>query len=565
LTGIIAWRDDGYRMPFGNGGKSLESQFPVFQKFAKARAAVIGTGAGYASLPGEEPPWHRVLLANALPLAMSLLCVGLATGGLLLVDRFLPANFVPIVYLVPVIIAATRWGIWPAILAATSGAAAADFFFFPPFYSFRLDDPQAIIDLLLFLLVALVSGDLASRLRYETETLRQREKEIQYLYEFSRRLAACFTVSDMISAIQDYLSWTLGRHTAFFLSASDKTFPLAPSGVIPERVRESATSMMRRIGPRASTVRDDPTRSLWLLREVASEGTTHGVIAVNIGGDSRAVIDTKTRRLEAILAETSLTLQRLDIGGAMEEAALLLKDQLLRDAFHGNLAHELRSPLAAIRGSASVLETMPAIRNEHRAHSLVEGITDEVERLDGFIGNLLNATRVSASDVRPHLQCADPRDIVNAAIRRRSRQLAAHTVDIGFDDDLPMINVDSALVEEACGQLLENAAKYSPSGSTISVNTRAAHGRVILSISDSGAGITPDEQQQLGLRSFRSQRHQATIPGSGLGFWIASTFIKANDGSIEIVSGGEGQGTAASIVLPEARIEDDHSTGSADE
>ena len=551
-------------MPFGNKGKSLASPFPVFQKFAKASTAFIGTG-GYAALPSEELPLHRFLLANALSVTLSLLCVALATIGLLAIDRFLPANITPIVYLIPVIIAATRWGTWPAIVAAITGAAAADFFFFPPYYSFRLDDPQAIVDLLVFLLVALVGGDLASRVRHETETLRRREKEIQYLYEFSRRLAACFTVSDLISAIQDYLSGTLGRHTAFFLSASDRSFPLAPTAAIPERVKESAASMMRKIGPRSSTVWDDPTRSLWLLREVASENTTHGVIAVNIGGDSRIVIDTRTRRVEAILAEASLTLQRLDIGGAMEEAALLLKDQLLRDAFHGNLSHELRSPLAAIRGSASVLESMASIRNEDRAHSLVEAITDEVERLDGFIGNLLNATRVSASDVRPHLECADPRDIVNASIRRRARQLAAHNVNIRFDDDLPMINVDSALVEEACGQLLENAAKYSPSGSTISVNTRAVQGHVILSVSDQGVGITPDEQQQLGRRSFRSQRHQATIPGSGLGFWIASTFIKANEGSIEIVSGGKGQGTTASIILPEARIEDDQSAGSVDE
>jgi K+-sensing histidine kinase KdpD len=552
-------------MPFGNEGKSLRSQFPVFQKFAKASTAVIGTGGGYASPPGEELSWYRLLLAKALPLTLSLLCVGLATGGLLLADRFVPANFVPIVYLVPVIIAATRWGTWPAIAAAISGAAAADFFFFPPYYSFRLDDPQAVVDLLVFLLVALVSGDLASRLRHETETLRQREKEIQYLHQFSRRLAACFTVSDLISAIQNYLSGTLGRHTAFFLATLQRNFQPDSAGLVPQMVQESAAAMMRNTGPGANTIRDEPTKSIWLLRAVVSEDATHGVIAVNIGSDSRAVIDTKARRVEAILAEASLTLQRLDIGGAMEEAALRLKDQLLRDAFHGNLSHELRSPLAAIRGSASVLESMPAIRSEHRAHSLVEGITDEVERLDGFIGNLLNASRVSASDVQPHLECADPRDIVNAAIRRRSRQLAAHNLDIRFDDELPMINVDSALVEEACGQLLENAAKYSPSGSTISVHTRAAHGQVILSISDSGAGITPDEQQQLGRRSFRSQRHQAAIPGSGLGFWIASTFIKANDGSIEIVSGGKGQGTTASIVLPEAQIEDDESAGSADE
>jgi len=537
----------------------------VFQRFAKASMAFIGAGGGSASLPGKELPLHRILLANALPLALSLLCVGLATGGLLLINHLLPANLVPIVYLVPVIIAATRWGTWPAIAAAVTSAAAADFFFFPPYYSFRLDDPQAIVDLLLFLLVALVSGDLASRLRNETETLRQHEREIQYLYEFSRRLAACFTVSDLISAIQNYLSGALGKRTAFFFATLHKNFQPDSAGAVPQMVQESAASMMRKDGLRANTIRDEPTKSVWLLRAVDSEDTTHGVIAVNIGSDSRAAIDTNTRRVEAILAEASLTLQRLDIGGAMEVAALRLKDQLLRDAFHGNLSHELRSPLAAIRGSASVLESMPAIRDEDRAHSLVEGITDQVARLDGFIGNLLNATRVSASDVRPHLVCADPRDIVNAAIRRRSRQLAGHTVKVGFDDDLPMINVDSALLEEACAQLLENAAKYSAPGSTISVNTRAEQGRVIVSISDSGAGITEDEQQQLGRRSFRSPRHQATIPGSGLGFWIASTFVKANEGTIEIVSGGQGQGTTASIILPEAEIEDDRSVGSADE
>jgi K+-sensing histidine kinase KdpD len=551
-------------MPLGNERKSVELQIPVFQWFAKASTAFTENKPGYAALTGEEFLLHRFLLANALPLTKSMLGVGLATAGLLLIERFSPASLVPIVYLIPVIVAATRWGTWAAITAAITSAAAADFFFYPPFYSFRLDDPQAIVDLLLFLLVALVSGELASRLRSETESLRQREQELQYLYEFSRRLAACFTVSDLISAIQNYLSGALGRPTAFFFATSDKNFQPEPAGV-PLMVQERAASMTRKIGLGADTIRDEATKSVWLLRSVASDDTTHGVIAVNIGSDSRAVIDASTRRVEAILAEASLTLQRLDIGGAMEEAALRLKDQLLRDAFHGNLSHELRSPLAAIRGSASVLESMPAIRNEDRAYSLVEAVTDEVARLDGFIGNLLNATRVSASDVRPHLKCADPRDIVNAAVRRKSRQLAAHNVKINFDDDLPMINVDSALVEEACGQILENAAKYSPSGSTILVNTRAAQGRLILSISDQGVGITPDEQQQLGRRSFRSLRHQASVPGSGLGFWIASTFIKANEGSIEIVSGGQGQGTTASIILPEAQIEEDQSAGSADE
>ena len=549
-------------------GKNLESQSSMLQRFTSMNANSAASGTGSSPVLSDDLPLRRFLLTDALPLVltllMSLLWVGLATAGLLLIDRLLPLNFVPIVYLIPVVIAATRWGTWPAIVAAIAGAAAADFLFFPPFYSFRIDDPQEVINLCLFLFVAFVSGDLASRLRRETETLRQREQEIQYLHEFSRRLAACFSVPDLILAVQNYLSFTLGQHAVFFLAAFDKKFRPGHATAIPAMVQESAGAMMEGGGPGARTIIDEPSKEVWLLRTVSSEETIHGVIAVNVGHGPRADIGARTRRVEAILAEASLTLHRLDIGKAMEEAALRLKAELLRDAFHGNLAHELRSPLAGIRGSASVLETVPAIRNDARVLSLVDAIADEVERLDGFIRNLLNAARVNASDVRPHLESADPADIVNAAIRRRSRQLTAHTIKIEFADDLPLINVDSALVEEACGQLLENAAKYSPAGSTISISLRAEQGRVIFSVTDQGAGITPDELQQLGRKSFRSQRHQTT-PGSGLGFWIASTFIRENGGTIDISSRGQGKGATASISLPGSPTNPSELTASAEE
>jgi two-component system, OmpR family, sensor histidine kinase KdpD len=545
-------------MPFGSEGKPWKLPRPSPRQ-AQANAALAG-----GAPPVNAWPWGRQLLTSALPLAMSLSLVGAATIGLFLIGPLSPANLAPLVYLIPVMIAATRWGTWPAIVAAIASAAAADFFFYPPFYSFRLDDSQAAINLLVFLLVALISGDLMSRLRRETETLRRREHELQYLYRFSRRLASCHTVADLAEAIQDYLSETFGRHTAFFFPVSVTVSRPVMVGAVPAIVQDDAASMMKPGGAHSRTIRDHDDKSLWLLRAVVSGEATHGVIAVDIGEEPRAGVDERTRRVEAILAEASQTLQRLDIGGALEEASHRSKDQLLRDAFHGDLSHELRSPLAAIRGSASVLEAMPSIRDEGRAFPLVSTITDEADRLDSFIGNLLNATRVSASDIRPHLSCADPRDIINAAIRRRSRPLAAHAVKVRFDNDLPMVNVDSALAEEACGQLLENAAKYSPSGSTISVAVSAEKGHVTFSISDQGAGITAEERAQLGRRSFRGARHREAVAGAGLGFWIASTFVAANDGTIDITSEGEGRGTTASIILPEAMIDED-AAGSADE
>src|SRR6202034_1021275 len=276
----------------------------------------------------------------------------------------------------------------------------------------------------------------------------------------------------------------------------------------------------------------------------------HGLVAVNIGSGSDEAVAIKTHRVEAILEEVSLTLHRIDIEKAMEDARLRLQAQLLRDAFHGTLSHELCSPLAAIQGSASVLDSIPLVQKDDRARSLVEAISDEVAELDRFIQNLLNATRVTAGGVTPHLEWADPRDIVNAAIKARSRRLSAHTIQTEFADDLPLVHVDSGLIEESCGQLLENAAKYSPSGSTILVSVKSRQDDIILSISDQGVGITADERPQLGRRLFRSQRHQATIPGSVLGFWIASIFVGANGGSIDIASPGQGLGATASILLP---------------
>jgi len=527
----------------------LNSHLPIDQKLAKPRARPIGIGTGGASALDAEPPSRGVWRTHVVPLLLSFLGVSVVTAILLPLRQDAAANLVPIAYLIPVIFAATRWGIWSATLASIVSMVEADFFFFPPVYSFRVEDPQEVVDLLMFLIVALVSSNLASRLRHETESLRLREQEIQLLYEFSRLLAACFTVSDLVSAIQKYLSRTLGQPALFFAARTDAHFETPPFGSVPGVVHARVASMKAQIGAPPVAILDEPAQNVWLLGPVCSETTVHGLVAVNIGGGSREAVEIKTRRIEAILEEVSLTLQRIDIENAIKDARLHLQAELLRDAFHGTLSHELCTPLATIRGSASVMDTMPAVRQDDRLHALVEGISDEAVHLDGFIQNLLNATRVTAGGVAPHLEWAELRDIVNAAIKGRARRLSSHKIEMAFAEDLPLVNVDSGLIEEACGQILENAAKYSPSGSRISISARAEQTQVVLSISDQGVGITPEEQQQIGRRSFRGQRHQG-VPGSGLGFWIASTFVRANGGTIDIASKGQGQGTTASIALP---------------
>ncbi len=502
-----------------------------------------------AQTPGHpaERRWAKIITS----LIISVANVFAITALMLPLDQRFAANLVPIAYLLPVIYAATRWGVAHATLASVAAIACADFFFLDPVYSFRIEDPNDAVDLLLFLIVALVSSNLASRLRRETERLRRREQELRQLYDFSRRLATCFTVPDLILAIQHFLSLSFKQKATFFVVTADGHCEFSEPAAIPKQVLDASARIAVHLDAPSHSIVDEMTQDVWMLRAITSETSVHGAIAINIGGGSPKSIKSNTQHIEAILEEVALTLKRLDIGKAMEDARLHLQGQLLRDAFHGTLSHELCSPLASIRGSASVLNSIVFVRADKQASALVDGILEEVAELEGFIQNLLNATRVTSGGLSPRHEWADPHDIVNAAVKRRGRRLASHKISMVFGDELPLIEVDSGLVEESLGQILENAAKYSPSGSPIVIDTQLIDGTVTISVTDEGIGIPSQELPHLGRRSFRGAQHKNTTPGSGLGFWIASTFIRASGGTIAVANYGQGTRVTISLTASE--------------
>jgi K+-sensing histidine kinase KdpD len=459
-------------------------------------------------------------------------------------------NFIPVAYLVPVIIAATRWGAIPAIAASIGGFLASDYFFYAPYYSLAMDDPQEVVDLLLFLFVALVTSNLATHLKRDADALRRSKRETRDLYDFSRRLAACFTVSDIVFAIQTYLSNTLERE-AFLISApAESDLDSHQLHAAPEHIHQEAAAMIDTGDPLSRTIFDPTTRHIWLLTALSTETAYHGVIAVDLGSGPRANVEIMRRQVDAMLGDAAITLERLDLLNAMNEAKLRQQSDTLKEALVGSVSHELRTPLTAILGSASVLDKTPELQRDDRIRQLVTAMYDEAKHLDNDIQNLINATRIAARDVQPRVDWVDPTDIVNAAIKQRSRRLTEHQIGLQLDNDLPLVKVESVLLEQALGQLLENAAKYSPSGSTITVSVRASERYVLLTVSDEGAGLTAEERQKLGRRAFRGSRHLDNIPGSGLGLWIARTFIAANGGTLEAASRGPGLGTEMSIRLP---------------
>jgi two-component system, OmpR family, sensor histidine kinase KdpD len=491
----------------------------------------------------DQPPAPGLLARTVIPIAASLGLVAIATVILLAARSILPlVNLVSIVYLAPVLIAATRWGLLPAVVCAFAGAAAADYLFYPPLYSFAIGDTQNIADLAVFLIIAFVTSHYMTRLRRRSESLVRSRRELRSLYAFSCQLAACFTVPDLIAATGNYLSEALGHRTILVdLETEAPTIDPVPDHVWREAVATAAA------GPGATrTIHDPDTHQDWLVRAV-SIGSVDRAAIVDLGRDSHEDLDAVIRRVDAVISEAAVTLGRLDVAKAIEEAHLKSQADSLRDALIGTVTHELRTPLASIIGSTSVLDQIPSVRRSHRVHALVEAVREQASRLDGDIQNLLNAARITGHSIRPHLEWTDPTDIVSAAVRQKAERLAGHRLEHAIGPDLPLVKVSSVLVEQALGQLL-----VSPVGSTIRIAAQADQDRVVLSVSDEGAGLTAEEKQQIGNRSFRGARHINRVPGAGLGLWIADTFIVANGGTLDAHSTGPGLGTTVSIRLPAA-------------
>ena len=453
-----------------------------------------------------------------------------------------------LVYVVPVLVAAARWGMVSAIVAAVCGMLASAFFFFPPLYTLRIKDPQEVVNLILFVLVAIVVSHLASRLKRELETARRREIEMRDLYAFSRRLAVAFDVRDIHAAIEDHLAAIMQQPVLLFPGAREAAAAAsrdAPPAVL-AAVAEAASR--RSADGKGSTVAANGES--WLVRAVSPNNAEFGVIAINLRRASPEELAELRRRIDAVLADATATLERLDIARAIGEARMRAQTDQLRDALIESVSHELRTPLASILGAATVLSAAPALQNEKKLKALVHDVRDEAERLNHDIQNLLDATRISSEGVKPRVEWAEPADIIHSAVERCRDRLCDRRLSIDLAPDLPLVQVDPVLVQQALVQIFDNAAKYSEPGSRIAASARAVNGHLAISVSDEGAGLTRSEQARMWDRFVRGERLAAKTKGSGLGLWIANAFIAANGGKMQAASAGAGLGATMTIELP---------------
>jgi two-component system, OmpR family, sensor histidine kinase KdpD len=516
---------------------SVRNVLPLLRKYAGAARTRIRKAMAPGGVTG---------------LVMAVVFVIGTDAFLLLTDFLQERPPVALTFLIPIVVVAIRWGTLSAAVTAIGGAATLTYFFYSPFYTNSADSRSRVLGVIVFLVVSLVLGYLAARIRRDTAQAVKRENEIRDLYTFSQRISAAQSPAGIFEAMQQHLETLVGRKVLLFdsLGTLEAKSELLGDVEIPQAVTEAVCRMLA-AGADCSKniVVDDHRGCAWLVRPVSNNTAEFGVIAVDLGHPSDEQ-DELRARVVALISDAGLSLERLGLARTISEARTRAETEHFRQALIGSVSHELRTPLSSILGASTVLSLAPEVTGNARLKKLAALIHQESDRLNIEIENILDASRISGDGLQAKLEWAEPADFINAALQRCRNRLTGRTVEVALPDELILLRIDSVLMERALGQILDNAAKYSPSETPICVRGRLESGQFVISVTDRGAGLDSNDRALLGQKFFRGNRHSQVTPGLGLGFWIASAFVAANNGAIEAASEGVNKGMTVTVRLP---------------
>jgi two-component system, OmpR family, sensor histidine kinase KdpD len=548
------------------------SAFPFRDNRARARLEgvsltlpLVGKKTLLGKQVGAARAWMRKAMApgGVTGLVMAIVFVVGTDAFLLLMHHLQELPPVSLSFLIPIVVAAIRWGALSAAVAAIGGATSLTYFFYSPFYTTAIDARSRVLGVIVFLTVSLVLAYLASRIRRDTARALKRENEIRDLYTFSQRISAAQSPAGIFEAMQQHLETLVGRKVLLFdsLGTLEAKSELLGEVEIPQTVTEAVSAMLAD-GADCSKhiVVDDHRGSDWLVRPVSNNTAEFGVIAVDLGHPSSVPSDLQDElraRVVALIGDAGLSLERLGLARTIAEARTRAAAEHFREALIGSVSHDLRTPLSSILGASTVLSLAPEVTGNARLKRLAALIHQESERLNVEIENILDASRISGDGLQARLEWAEPADFINAALQRCRNRLAGRTVEVMLPDELILLRIDSVLMERALGQILDNAAKYSPPETPIRVRGHVESKQFVIAVTDQGAGLDPDDRTLLGQKFFRGNRHSQVTSGLGLGFWIASAFVAANHGTIEAASEGVNKGLTVTVRLPLPMKEND--------
>jgi len=486
------------------------------------------------------------------PYGLSIAVVALSLAAGELVEPWFGLENVDLVFMTGIVAVAARFGLWPSLLASVVASLCYNFFFLPPLYTFTIADPTNVLAFFFFIVMAVIVSNVAARVRTQAVTAMSRARTTESLYAFSRKLAGVGTLDDLLWATA-YQAALMLKVRVVLLLPRDGTITVA-AGYPPEDVLDDADLAAakwawqnnRPAGRGADTL---PGAKRLFLPMRTGRGPI-GVIGIDGDKPGPLLTPDERRLLDALIDQSALAIERVHLVEDMDQVKRTVETERLRSALLTSISHDLKTPLAAVLGAAGTLRDLSSKLSDAEKVDLLQTIVDESERLNRFIANLLDMTKLESGAIVPNAAPHDLREIVGSALRRADKILAGHRVELDLDGDLPMLALDAVLFEQALFNVLDNAAKYSPSGSTIRIETWRDRDSVSLEIIDEGDGIPAEELEHIFDKFYRVQKGDHVRAGTGLGLAISRGFIEAMKGTIVAANRSDRRGAVFTIRMP---------------
>ncbi|MFS2091511.1 DUF4118 domain-containing protein [Pseudomonas sp. Pseusp11] len=482
--------------------------------------------------------------------ALALVATVLASALAWAVSSVLPLPNISLVFLAAVLLVAVRSSLGPALACAALSFLTYDFLFIPPNFSFAIQREEDVLTLLFFLLMAALTGNLAARQRRQLEALRDTQEETSELLDLSRKLTAATDRQAVVSAAAQHLNGWNDLKLCLLNRDGQSGWKVETGGPLEfsEAERAAADWAWQHDQPAGAGTGTLPFGRWWWWPLSVDDGPLAllGVCAK----EGQTLSGQRRRLLTALSQPLAQALARAQLADDLEAARLHGETEQLRSALLASVSHDLRTPLTSMRGSIdSLLALGEAIPLADR-RELLEGTRDEAERLDRYIQNLLDMTRLGHGALKLARDWVSPADIVGSALNRLRAVLASLHVVTEVPTELPLLYVHAALIEQALVNVLENAARFSPPHGRLELRAGVTDSELFFSVSDEGPGIPEEDRAKIFDMFYTAARGDRGGQGTGLGLAICQGMVGAHGGRISVADGIEGRGTCITLHLP---------------
>lgn len=459
------------------------------------------------------------------------------------------ANIV-MLFLLTVVLVAWRFGRGPAVLAAFLNVAAFDVFFVPPRWTFAVHDVQYLLTFGVMLSVALIIGSLTSGLRYQAHVAEHRAFRAKALYEMARELSGALQIEQVMEIGNRHICSTFHAHTAILLANDEQKLHFPDKGnsaLNPADLDLGIAQWVYDHGEAAGLNTNTLPGSSVLYLPLPGPTKLHGVLAIEPLIQRWLLIPEQRRQLDTFAALVAIALERVHYVDLAQTALVRVESERLRNSLLAVFSHDLRTPLTSLIGLVEAI-SLPNTSIDDAQQELMGAIHEEAMRMNSLVNNLLDMARLQSGQVHLQKQWHSLEEILGSALRALDSVLATHPVKISLPPDLPLIEFDAVLIERVLYNLIENAAKYTPTDTHIEISAKIRAKTAEVSVIDDGPGIPTGTENAI-FEKFTRGNNGLPIPGFGLGLTICRTIIEAHGGSIA-VRNLEPTGVCFSFTLP---------------